>query len=93
MQWYPEFSQEKNVYQTFTEKQELILISYIVGEIKLKEVDYTMFSYIIAGFDLTAISRLLGMSLNNVYAHKRRIRIKIEEKQPLHASQYLEMMS
>ena len=60
---------------------------------KLKEVDYTMFSYIIAGFDLTAISRLLGMSLNNVYAHKRRIRIKIEEKQPLHASQYLEMMS
>ena len=60
---------------------------------KLKEVDYTMFSYLIAGFDLTAISRLLDMSLNNVYAHKRRIRVKIERNRPSHAQQFLEMMS
>lgn len=60
---------------------------------KLQEVDYTMFSYLIAGFDLTAISRLLDMSLNNVYAHKRRIRVKIERNRPSHAQQFLEMMS
>lgn len=60
---------------------------------KLKEVDYTLFSYLIAGFDLTTISRLLDMSLNNVYAHKRRIRVKIERDQPTHASQFLEMIS
>ena len=60
---------------------------------KFKEVDYTLFSYLIAGFDLTTISRLLDMSLNNVYAHKRRIRVKIERDHPTHASQFLEMIS
>jgi len=60
---------------------------------KFKEVDYALFSYLIAGFDLTTISRLLDMSLNNVYAHKRRIRVKIERDQPTHASQFLEMIS
>ena len=59
---------------------------------KLSEQDYALFSYIISGFDLSAISRLLDMSLNNVYAHKRRLRVKIEKKQPPHALQYLEMM-
>lgn len=59
---------------------------------KLNEQDYALFSYIISGFDLSAISRLLDMSLNNVYAHKRRLRVKIEKKQPPHALQYLEMM-
>ena len=60
---------------------------------KLKEVDYALFSYLIAGFDLTTISRLLDMSLNNIYAHKRRIRVKIERDRPTHASQFLEMIS
>ena len=60
---------------------------------KLKEVDYTLFSYFVAGFDMSAISRLLDMSLNNVYAHKRRLRLKIEKKYPAHAQQFLEMMA
>lgn len=60
---------------------------------KLKEVDFSMFAYLVAGFDLTTISRLLDMSLNNVYAHKRRLRLKIQDKQPLHAQHFLEMIS
>ena len=59
---------------------------------KLSETDYSIYSYIIVGFDATTISRLLDISVNNIYAHKRRIRIKIENKQPEHASQFLEMM-
>lgn len=59
---------------------------------KFKENDFTLFSYLVAGFDSTTISRLMNMSLNNVYAHKRRLRIRIEEKQPLHATQFLEMI-
>lgn len=59
---------------------------------KMKELDYSIFSYLIVGFDATTISRLLDMSVNNVYAHKRRIRIKIEEKQPEHSDQFLEML-
>ena len=59
---------------------------------KMKELDYGIFSYLIVGFDATTISRLLDMTVNNVYAHKRRIRLKIEEKQPEHADQFLEML-
>lgn len=60
---------------------------------KSKEWEVTMFGYLVAGFDSTTISRLLDMPLNNVYAYKRRLRLKIEEKNPEHASQFLEMIS
>lgn len=60
---------------------------------KMKELDYAIFGYLIVGFDATTISRLLDMTVNNVYAHKRRIRVKIEEKQPEHADQFLEMLA
>ena len=60
---------------------------------KLKELDYSIFSYLIVGFDATTISCLLDESVNNIYAHKRRLRIKIEERNPEHAAQFLEMLS
>lgn len=59
---------------------------------KMKELDYAIFSYLIVGFDATTISRLLDITVNNVYAHKRRIRIKIGDKRPEHANQFLEML-
>lgn len=60
---------------------------------KMKELDYAIFRYLIVGFDATTISRLMDITVNNVYAHKRRIRIKIEEKHPEHATQFLEMLA
>ena len=60
---------------------------------KFSETDYSIFSYLIVGFDATTISSFIDMSVNNVYAHKRRIRIRLEERQPEHVSQFLEMMS
>lgn len=60
---------------------------------KLKELDFSIFSYLIVGFDATTISRLLDISVNNIYAHKHRLRIKIEERNPEHAAQFLEMLS
>ena len=60
---------------------------------KCKEWEATMFCYLVAGFDATMISRLMNMPLNNVYAYKRRLRIKIESQNPEHASQFLEMIS
>ena len=60
---------------------------------KFSETDYAIFSYLIVGFDATTISRLIDMTVNNIYAHKRRIRIRIEERQPEHASQFLEMLA
>jgi len=60
---------------------------------KLKEVDYALFCYIATGFDAMTISHLLDMDIKNVYAHKRRLRIKIEDKHPIHMMQFLEMIT
>ena len=60
---------------------------------KFKEIDYSIFSYLVVGFDATTISRLLDIAVNNVYTRKRRIRIRIEEKNPEHASQFLEILN
>ena len=60
---------------------------------KCKEADATMFCYLVAGFNAATISRLMDMSLNNVYAHKRRLRIKIETCHPPHEQIFLEMIS
>lgn len=60
---------------------------------KFKEIDYSIFSYLIVGFDATTISRLVDMSVSNVYTHKHRIRLRIEEKNPEHASQFLDIFN
>lgn len=60
---------------------------------KSKEWEVTMFSYLVAGFDATMICRLMDMPLNNVYAYKRRLKLKIEDKKPEHSAQFLEMIS
>ena len=60
---------------------------------KLKEIDYSIFSYWIIGFDVTTISRLLDTSLNIVYIRKTRIKQQIMEKSPKHMEQFLEMIS
>lgn len=60
---------------------------------KLKELDYILFSYMIIGFDAVTISQLTGVSDGNIYAHKRRIRLKIQNSHPPHEEQFLEMLS
>jgi tetratricopeptide (TPR) repeat protein len=60
---------------------------------KFSETDYSIFSYLVVGFDATTISRLLDISVNNIYVHKHRIRTRIEERHPEHASQFLEMLT
>ena len=60
---------------------------------KLKEIDYILFSFFITGFDTLTISQLTGVTEGNIYARKRRMRIKIQEKHPTHEEQFLEMLS
>ena len=60
---------------------------------KLKEIDYAIFSYWIAGFDVTTISRLLDTSLNIVYIRKTRIKQHIKDRAPEHMDQFLEMIA
>ena len=58
---------------------------------KLKEIDYSLFCYYVVGFDAMTISRFLGVSESNIYAHKRRLRIKIEKAHPVHLDLFLEV--
>ena len=58
---------------------------------KLKKIDYALFCYYIVGFDAMTISRFLGVSESNIYAHKRRLRIKIEKAHPEHHDLFMEV--
>ena len=87
-------SVNRAAFETMLDKDLNMIMTRIRTEMpKMKELDYAIFSYLIVGFDATTISRLLDMTVNNVYAHKRRIRVRIEEKRPEHADQFLEMLA
>ena len=87
-------SKNRKAFETMLDKDLDGIMTHIRTEMpKLKELDFSIFSYLIVGFDATTISRLLDISVNNIYAHKRRLRIKIEERKPEHADQFLEMLS
>ena len=87
-------SVNRAAFETMLDKDLNMIMTRIRTEMpKMKELDYAIFSYLIVGFDATTISRLLEMTVNNVYAHKRRIRVRIEEKRPEHADQFLEMLA
>ena len=87
-------SKNRKAFEAMLDKDLDGIMTHIRTEMpRLKELDYSIFSYLIVGFDATTISRLLDISVNNIYAHKRRLRIKIEERTPEHADQFLEILN
>ena len=58
----------------------------------LKKKDYVIFSLFVIGFDVTTISHLLNTTMNTIYIRKSRIRHQIEELNPLHKQQFLEVL-
>ena len=58
----------------------------------LKKKDYVIFSLFVIGFDVTTISHLLNTTMNTIYIRKCRIRHHIEELNPLHKQQFLEVL-
>lgn len=59
---------------------------------RLKEVDYSIFCYMIIGFDATTISHLLNISANVVYIRKSRMKQHIEDANPEHKSIFLDAL-
>lgn len=59
---------------------------------ELKEMDYTIFGFMLIGFDATTISLLLNISMNAVYIRKSRMRNLIKETSPVHMEQFLEVL-
>ena len=69
------------------------IMTNIRNEIKMKETDYSIYSYLVIGFDATTISRLLDVSVNTVYIRKSRIKAAIENSMAEHREQFLEILS
>lgn len=59
---------------------------------KLKELDYSIFSFMIIDFDATTISHLLNVSTNVVYIRKSRMKQHIEEAHPEHKERFLAIL-
>lgn len=58
----------------------------------LKTKDIAIFSLFAIGFDVTTISHLLNASMNTIYIRKSRIKNQINEVNPLHKEQFLEVL-
>lgn len=69
------------------------IMTNIRNEIKMKETDYSIYSYLVIGFDATTISRLLDVSVNTIYIRKSRIKAAIECSSAEHRNQFLEILS
>ena len=59
---------------------------------RLKEIDYSIFCYVLIGFDATTISHLLNITTNVVYIRKSRMRQHIEDVAPKHKDQFLNIL-
>lgn len=59
---------------------------------RLKEIDYSIFCYVLIDFDATTISHLLNISTNVVYIRKSRMRQLVEVIAPKHKDQFLNIL-
>ena len=69
------------------------IMSNLRSEIKMKEIDYRVFSYLVIGFDATTISRLLDTTVNIIYIRKSRIKHYIESSDAVHKTQFMDMIA
>ena len=69
------------------------IVSMLRNEMpRLKDIDYSIFCYMIIGFDATTISHLLNITTNVVYIRKSRMRQHIEDVAPKHKDQFLNIL-
>ena len=69
------------------------IVSMLRNEMpRLKDIDYSIFCYMIIGFDATTISHLLNITTNVVYIRKSRMRQHIEDTDPEHKDQFLNIL-
>ena len=59
---------------------------------RLKDIDYSIFCYMIIGFDATTISHLLNITTNVVYIRRSRMKQHIEGVSPKHKDQFLNVL-
>lgn len=83
----------KSLESVLNEDMDNIVASLRKEMPRFKEVDYSIFCFMLIGFDATTISHLLNTSINTIYIRKSRIKKSIEEMNPEHKIQFLEVLN
>ena len=86
--------QNKEKFEAMLDEDLDCIMSNLRTELpKLKEMDYMIFSLFVIGFDVTTISHILDVSMNTIYIRKSRIKQYINNLNPAHQSQFLEILT
>lgn len=84
---------DSNKFESMLDNDLDNIMSNLRSEVpNLKPKDYSIFSLFVIGFDVTTISHLLNTTMNTIYVRKSRIKRHIEELNPMHKTQFLDVL-
>lgn len=88
-----DYSNREQFESILNENMDNIVSKFRMEIPKLKEMDYSIFCFMLVGFDPTTISHLLNTTINVIYIRKSRMKKSIEETNPEHKIQFLEVLN
>ena len=88
-----DYSNKEQFESILNENMDNIVSRFRTEVPKLKEMDYSIFCFMLIGFDPTTISHLLNTTMNVIYIRKSRMKKRIETSNPEHKVQFLEVLN
>lgn len=88
-----DYSNKEQFESILNENMDNIVSRFRTEVPKLKEIDYSIFCFMLIGFDPTTISHLLNTTMNVIYIRKSRMKKRIETSDPEHKVQFLEVLN
>jgi hypothetical protein len=88
-----DYSNREQFESILNENMDNIVSRFRMEVPKLKEIDYSIFCFMLIGFDPTTISHLLNTTMNVIYIRKSRMKKHIETLNPEHKVQFLEVLN
>ena len=88
-----DYSNREQFESILNENMDNIVSRFRMEVPKLKEIDYSIFCFMLIGFDPTTISHLLNTTMNVIYIRKSRMKKRIETLNPEHKVQFLEVLN
>jgi len=88
-----DYSNKEQFESILNENMDNIVSKFRMEIPKLKEMDYSIFCFMLVGFDPTTISHLLNTTMNVIYIRKSRMKKRIETLNPEHRVQFLEVLN
>lgn len=88
-----DYSNKEQFESILNENMDNIVSRFRTEVPELKEIDYSIFCFMLIGFDPTTISHLLNTTMNVIYIRKSRMKKRIETSDPEHKVQFLEVLN